>query len=493
MSYPSGQTVHLLQPVTGRTVYVAGKKLVTFQRSKNSSYVRCSANQLCIPQGLYPVFIPAQKSPLSVDSNFMNSNSSTNKNSIPLLALTNPNTSLSKDFHSLLESSAVKPVQASEFSTNSTNQTIKIKRFLPGACATIPNKLRKLSCDLVSDKDVPTTSSFPKLSVMTQTTQTDSTASHVLKPEVVNTIQNKPIVSFQNSNAHTTTLVPKQLESSPSFPIVIPFARKASSATLKNIKKNSTFCIRTGVSENKLITTDVKSVESESVNLNMASSVSAKRLFMVDVKGSGRSSDMPCSSNSVSSGNCIESKVTDKQPTVADVAVTSNSGEDSEICQKDSTSNVRILDDKSETGISNRETSVKKSQKGSISGVITSDEKKSHDDLPSIGLSSEKSQCDLSGGKTSNEKLQSNCVYSVRSSARKTMDKSATALQKRESSNTPSPRSKCKKAQEESRSTVKRTVRAASKRKRTKSQVDKMVTRSSSRRKLVLCKFRSCT
>jgi hypothetical protein len=498
VGYPSGHTVQLLRPVTSRTVCVAGNKLVNVKRRKNSQYMICNGNQL---YGCYPILVPAQ-SPSSVVTNFMNSNSSTNKNSIPLLALPNPNTNLSEGCHPILESSIVKPLQPSEFSTNSVNQTIKIKQLPPGVCAAvIPDKLRRLSCDPVPDTDMHTTTSFPKLTLTTLTTHTNSTASHVLKPDVVNTTQSKPIVSILNSNSHAATVVPKRLESSLSFPAFIPVARKVSSASLENLKKNSTFCFRTAASNipiSKLITADVKSVESESFNLNVASPVSARRLLMVNVMGSSseRSSDIPCSINSVSSGNRIESenteKVSGKQPVVADTAVTSNSNEEREISQNNGISGVRILDDKSETDISNLETSDEKSQNNSVPCVITSDDSKSQNDISSISSSNEKSQCDISSGRRSNEKLRSDSLYSVGSSTKKRINKSATSLPKQDSPSTPSPKSKSK-AQEDSGYTVKHIVRTRSRRNRTKAPVEMMVTRSSSRRKLLLYKLKSCT
>jgi hypothetical protein len=198
----------------------------------------------------------------------------------------------------------------------------------------------------------------------------------------------------------------------------------------------------------------------------------------------------------VFSGNRTESeeteKVCDKQPVVADITVTSNSSEEREISQNSGTSGVRILDGKSETGISNLETSDEKSQNNNIPCVIASDEKKSQNNISSIGSSNEKSQCDLASGRTSNEKLQNCSVYSVGSSAKKRMGRSATALRKQDSPNTSSPKSNSK-AQEHTRNTVKHIVRSRSRRNRVKAPVEMMVTRSSSRRKLVLYKLKSCT
>jgi hypothetical protein len=452
----AGPTVHLLQPVTSRTVCVAGKKLVDLQRSKNNQYVLCSGSQLYAAR-LLPALVPARKSPSSVATKFTNSSSSINKDSIPLLTIPSPNTNLIKDIPPLVTRSVIKPPQLSELSTNSTNHTIKIKQLLPGLVPTsIPDKLRKQSCDVMSVNDVHTTTNISGLTLMTHT---NSTVSCTLTPDVVNTTRNKPMISVLNSNSYASTIIPKRLESSPSSQAFIPVAKKCPSASFENFKKNPAVCLRTvasNIAVSELMTTNTKSMEPESVNMNVTSALSARRLLMLDV-----SSEVPCSSNSVSSGNGVGS-------------------EESEISQNDSVSSVRILDEKSENDISSLKDLDEKSQDDSISSVTVSD-KKSPNDISSIVSSSENSQSDNSSVRTSKQKLRNNKISSTRSSG-KTTHKSPVPSPKQDCHTTSSRKSRSK-VHEDIGSMTKNRVRSGSKRKLTKVPVEMMVTRSSSRRK----------
>jgi len=461
-----------------------------------------NGHHLHTADGCHPVVVPPQGSQLSVVTSFTNSSSVTSKDSFPLVAVLNPNNSLSKDCPPLVEMSVVKPLQASEFSTNSGNKTIKRKQLLPGMCATVvPEKLRRLSCDVVSDTEASTTVSFPKLTLTTHTTYTNSTASHALKPVVVNTTQNKPIVSILNSNSYPATIVPKKLESFPSSPTFIPVARKMFSTSLENLKKNSTVCSRTVTSlipVSKLVTSDVKSVESQSVNLNTASPVPTKRFFMVGVTmlPSQRASDIPCSSDSVTSVDGAEAD-TDKQTVVATTAVTSNKRDENGRSQNYGIFSVRILGERSENDIYNLKTPNETPQNDSISGVTSSDEKsqndsvfgvtasckKSQNGISSIDSSNEKSQNAASSVITSNRKLPKKRVYGIRSSDKKTMDKAGAALPKQKSPTNTSSRKFKSKAQEVTRSIAKNTRKARSKRNSADVPVGMMVTRSSSRKK----------
>jgi hypothetical protein len=171
-------------------------------------------------------------------------------------------------------------------------------------------------------------------------------------------------------------------------------------------------------------------------------------------------SEVPCSSNSVCSGNGVGS-------------------EGSEISQNDSVSSVRILDEKSENDISSLEDLNEKSQDDSVSGVTTSD--KSPDDITSIISSNEKSHNDNSSVRTSKQKLRNNKISCTRSSS-KTTHKSPVPSPKQDC-HTTSRRKRRSKAHEDTGSTAKKKVKPGSKRKMTKVPVQMMVTRSSSRRK----------
>jgi len=460
VSSPPGNTVHLLQPVAGRTVCVAGKKLVSVQRTKNK-YVICNGNQLYTARRGSALVVPAQKSLLSASTNLTNSSSSsTNEDSISVFAVPNPKAGLHKDCPPCGEASSVKTSQPLECSTNSANHTIKIKQLLPRVCDTlIPNKVRRLSCDVMSDTDVPTTTNFTKL---TLATQPNSIASHTLKPDVVSATQTRPGVSVRNSYA--MNIIPTRLESSSSSVTLIPVAKEVSSASLENLKKSSTVCFRTVASNipvSKLIASDSKSVESKTINLKIASPMSARKLFMLDVT---KPSDIPCSGDNASSDIGETANVCDKEP-----LMTGNNSEEREISQNDSISAVRIADIKSENDISSLETSYEKSQNESTAHNTSSAENKSQNDISTIGTLSDRLQTDISSVRKSSEKLQNKIFYVRR------LDK------KLSSPNTSSPKSKCK-AQEDTGHTANNTVRVRSKRNITKAGVEMMVTRSSGRR-----------
>lgn len=459
---PPGRAVHLLQPVGARTVCVAGRKLVSFQRTKNK-YMICDRNQLYTAQQGSALVVPAQKSLLSASTNLTNSSSnSTNEDGIPVFTVPNPKVGLHKDCPPCGEASSVKTSQPLECSTNSANQTIQIKRLLPGVCDTlIPNKVRRLSCDVMSDTDVPTTTNFTKL---TLTTQSNSIAPHTLKPDVVSTTQTKPVVSIRNSYA--MNIIPTRLESSSSSVTLLPVAKELSSASLENLKKSSTMCFRTVASNipiSKLIASDSKTVESKTINLKIASPVSARKLFMVDV--TKPSSDIPCSNHNASSDTGETENVSDKEP-----LMTANNSEEREISQNDSISTVRIADTQSENDISSLKTSYKKSQNDSTAHDTSSAENKSQNDISTIRTLSDRLQTDISSVRKSSEKLQ-NKIFYVRQ-----LDK------KLGSPNTSSPESKYK-AQEDTGHTANNTVRVRSKRNTTKAGVEMMVTRSSGRRR----------
>ena len=462
---PPGHALHLLQPVAARTVCVAGKKLVSVQRTKNK-YMICNKNQLYTAHR-GAVVVPAQKPLLSASTNRTNSSSSsTNEDSIPLFTVPNPKAGLHKESPPGGEASSVKTSQPLECSTNSANQTIQIKRLLPRVCDTlVSNKVRRLSCDVMSDTDVPptTTTNFTKL---TLTTQSNSIASHTLKPNVVSATQTKPVVSIRNSYA--MNIIPTRLESSSSSVTLIPVPKEVSSASLENLKKNSAVCFRTVASNipiSKLIAGDSKSVESKTINLKITSPMSARKLFMVDV--TKPSSDIPCSSDNASSDIGETENVSDKEPLMTD-----NNSEEREISQNDSISSVRIADAKSENDISSLKTSHEKSQNGSTAHDTSSAENKSQDDLSTIRTLSDRLQTGISSVRKSSEKLQ-NKIFYVRQ-----LDK------KLDSPNTSSPKSKCK-AQEDTGHTASNTVRVRSKRNTTKAGVEMMVTRSSGRRKIL--------
>jgi hypothetical protein len=418
-----GHTVHLLQPVTAKTVCAAGKKLISFRR-KNNQYMVCSGNQLHAAR-LVPALVSTQKSPPPSVVKFTNLNSSMNKDVISLLA----NTNLIKDCPPLVESSVIKPVQSSELSA------LKLKQVLPSVGPTfIPGKMRTASSNAVSDDNVRTTTNIPGLTLMTHTTPTDSTASCALT-QVVNTTQNKPIVSVLNSNSCATAIIPKKLESLPSSP-----------ALLRTVASN--------VSVSKQVTTNANSVEPKSVNMSMTSPLSASRPFM-----SGVSIEVPCSRSRVCSGNGVDS-------------------EESQMSQNDGVSGVRILDEKSEKDISSLKDLDEKSQKG----VTKSDKKKLRADISTTVSSNEKSQSDTASvRRTSKQKLQ-NIKISSAASSDKTTHKSPVASPKKDCHTTSSPKSRSK-AREVTVNTAKNRLRSYSKRKRTKVPVGMMVTRSSSRRK----------
>jgi hypothetical protein len=458
-----GHTVRLLQPLTTRTVCVAGKKLLSLQKSKNNQYMLCNGNQLYATR-LLPALVPTQKSPSSMVTNCTNSNSSINKDSIPLLAIPSLNTNLIMDCPPLVKHSVVTPPQSSELSTNSANNPIKIKQLVPKVCPTfMPDKQRRPSHGVMSVNDVHTTTNIPGLTLMTHTTHTNSTASSTLTPDVVNTTQNKPIVSVLNSNSYAATKIPKRLESWPSSTAFIPVARKLPSASFENVKNGPTVCLRTVASNiaiSKLMTTNTKSV-----NMNVTSPLPARKLFMLDV-----TFKVPCRSSSVSSGNGVGS-------------------EESEISQNDSVSSVGISDEKSENDISTLKDLDEKSEDDSVSGVTTSD-KKSPDNISSIISSNEKSHNDSSSVRTSKKKLR-NKISCIRSSGR-TTHRSTVPLPKQDR-HTASSRKSRSKAHEDTGSTAKKKVRSGSKRKKTKVRVEMMVTRSSSRRKCMLYGRQPCT
>ena len=463
VSSPPGHAVHLLQPVAARTVCVAGKKLVSVQRTKDK-YVICNGNKLYTTHRGSALVVPAQTSLLSASTNLTNSSSSssTNEDSISVFAVPNPKAGLHKDCPPGGEASSVKTSQPLECSTNSANQTIKIKQLVPRVCDTlIPNKVRRLSCDVMSDTDVPTTTTnFTKL---TLATQSNSIASHTLKPDVVSATQTKPGVSIRNSYA--MNIIPTRLESSSSSVTLIPVAKEVSSASLENLKKSSTVCFRTVASNipvSKLIASDSKSVESKTINLKIASPMSARKLFMLDVT---KPSDIPCSSDNASSDIGETANVCDKEP-----LMTGNNSEEREISQNDSISAVRIADIKSENDISSLETSYEKSQDESTAHNTSSAENKSQNDISTIGTLSDRLQTDISSVRKSSEKLQNKIFYVRR------LDK------KLSSPNTSSPESKYK-AQEDTGHTANNTVRVRSKRNITKAGVEMMVTRSSGRRR----------
>ena len=461
LTTPPGPAVRLLQPVTARTVCVAGKKLVSVQRSRNK-YMICNRNQLYAAHSGSALVVPAQKSISSVATNLTNSNSSTNEDSIPVLTVSNQKTGLYEDSPPMSEASAGKTPQPLECSTNSVNQTIKIKRLLPRVCDTfISDKVRRLSCDGTSHTDVATTSNFPKL---TLTTHTNSIASHTLKPDVVSATQTKPVVSIRNSYA--MNIVPTRLESSSSSVTVIPVAKEVSSASLENLKKSSTVCFRTVASSipiSKLVTSDTKSVESKTFNLKLTSPVSARKLFMLDV--TKPSLGIPCSSDSVSVGKGELENVSDEQPVV------SGNSEESEVSQNDSIAAVRISDKKSENDISSLKTSCEESQNDSTAHDTSSAEKKSQNDISTIVSLNDKSQNDISNVRESSEKIQNNKIFGVRLSDKK-IDSPSTSSQKSKY-----------KAQEGTGNAVKNTVRARAKRHTARARVKMMVTRSSGRRR----------
>lgn len=459
---PPGHAVRLLQPVAARTVCVAGKKLVHVQRTKNK-YMICNSNQLYAAHQGSAVVVPAQKSLLSASTNLTNSSSSTNENGVSVFTVTNPKAGLHKDCPPGGEASSVKTSQPLECSTNSANKTIQIKRLLPRVCDTlIPNKVRRLSCDVMSDTDVPTTTTaFTKL---TLTTHSNSIASRTLKPDVVSATQTKPVVSIRNSYA--MNIIPTRLESSSSSVTLIPVAKEVSSASLENLKKSSTMCFRTVASNipiSKLITSDSKSVESKTINLKIASPVSARKLFMVDV--TKPSSDIPCSSDNASSDTGETENVSDKEPLMTD-----NNSEEREISQNDSISTVRIADTKSESDISSLKTSCEKSQNDSTAHDTLSAENKSQNDISTMRTLSDRLQTDISSVRKSSEKLQNKIFYVRRLN------------KKLGSPNTSSPKSKYK-AQEDTGHTANNTVRVRSKRNTTKAGVEMMVTRSGGRRR----------
>lgn len=460
---PPGHAVRVLQPVAARTVCVAGKKLVSIQRTKNK-YMICNRNQLYTAHQGSAVVVPAQKSLLSASTNLTNSSSSsTNEDSIPVFTVPNPKAGLHKDCPPGGEASSVKTSQPLECSTNSANQTIQIKRLLPRVCDTlIPNKVRRLSCDVMSDTDVPTTTTtnFTKL---TLTTQSNSIASHTLKPDVISATQTKPVVSIRNSYA--MNIIPTRLESPSSSVTLIPVAKEVSSASLENLKKSSTVCFRTVASNipiSKLIASDSKSAESKTINLKIASPVSARKLFMVDVK---KPSDIPCNSDNVSCDIGETENISDKEP-----LMTGNNSEEREISQNDSISTVRIADTSSENDISSLKTSYKKSQNDSTAHDTPSAENKSQNDISTIRTLSDRLRTDISSVRKSSEKLQNKIFYVRR------VDK------KLGSPNTSSPKSKYK-AQEDTGHTSNNTVRVRSKRNTPKAGVEMMVTRSSGRRR----------
>jgi hypothetical protein len=459
---PPGHAVHLLQPVAARTVCVAGKKLVSVQRTKNK-YMICNRNQLYTAHQGSAVVVPAQKSLLSASTNLTNSSSSTNEDNVPVFTVPDPKASLHRNCPPGGE--VVKTSQPLECSTNSANQTIQIKRLLPRVCdAVIPNKVRRLSCDLMSDDDVhttttTTTTNFPKL---TLTTHTNSIASHTLKPDVVSATQTKPVVSIRNSYA--MNIIPTRLESSSSSVTLIPVAKEVSSASIENLKKSSAVCFRTVASNipiSKLIASDSKSVESKTVNLKITSPMSARKLFMVDVT---KPSDIPCSSDNMSSDIGETENVSDEEP-----LMTGNNSVEREKPQNNSISTVRILDTKSENGISSLKT-YKESQNDSTAHDTSSAENKSQNDIFTIRTLSDRLQTDMSSVRKSSEKLQ-NKIFYVRRSDKKI-----------NRPNTSSPESKYK-AQEDTGHTADNIVRVRSKRNTTKARVEMMVTRSSGRRK----------
>lgn len=412
-----GHTVHLLQPVTTKTVCASGKKLISFRR-KNNQYMVCSGNQLHAAR-LVPALVSTQKSPPSSVIKFTNSNSSVNKDVISLLA----NTNLIKDCPPLVESSVIKPVQPSEFSA------LKLRHLLPAAGSNfIPAKKRTASSNAVSDDNVCTTTNIPGLTLMTHTSPTDSTASCALTPQVVNTTQNKPIVSVLNSNSCATIIIPKKLEPSPSSP-----------ALLRTVDPN--------ISVSKQVTSNANSEEPKSVKMSMTSPTS-------DV-----SIEVPCSRSRVSSGNGVDS-------------------EESQESQNDSVSDVRILDEKSEKDISGLKELDEKSPKG----ATKSDKKKLRADISTSVSSNEKSQSDTASvSRTSKQKLQYNKISSAASSD-KTTHKSPVASPKKDCRTTSSPKYR-PKARKVTANTTKNRLRSNSKKKRTEVPVEMMVTRSSSRRK----------
>jgi len=465
---PPGHAVHLLQPIAARTVCVAGKKLVSFRRTKNK-YMICNGNQVYTAHRGSALVVPAQKSLLSASTKLTNSNSSSaNEDSIPMITVPNPKAGLHKDCPPGGEASSVETSQPLECSTNSANQTIKRNQLLPHVCDTlIPNKVRRLSCDVMSDTYVPTTTTtttttnFTKL---TLTTQSNSIASHTLKPNVVSATQTKPVVSIRNSYA--MNIIPTRLESSSSSVTLIPVAKEVSSTSLESLKKSSAVCFRTVASNipiSKLIASDSKSVESKTINLKIASPVSARKLFMVDVMKP--SSDIPCSSDNASSDIGETENVSDKKPLMG-----GNNSEERKISQNDSISTVRIADTKSENDISSLETSYKKSQSDSTAHDTSSAETKPQNDFSTIRTLSDRLQTDISSVRKSNEKLQNKIFYVRR------LDK------KLGSPNTTSPKSKYK-AQEDTGHTANNTVRVRSKRNTTKAGVEMMVTRSGGRRR----------
>lgn len=466
MTSPPGHGVHLLQPIAARTVCVAGKKLVSVQRTKNK-YMICNGNQLYAAHRGSALVVPAQKSLLSASTNLTNSSSSSsaNEDSIPVITVPDPEAGLHKDCPPGGEASSFKTSQPLECSTNSANQTVKIKQLLPHVCDTlIPNKVRRLSCDVMSDTYVPTTTTATNFTKLTLTTQSNSIASHTLKPNVVSVTQTKPVVSIRNSYA--MNIVPTRLESSSSSVTLIPVAKEVSPASLENLKKSSAVCFRTVASNipiSKLIASDSKSVESKTINLKIASPMSARKLFMVDVTKT--SSDIPCSSDNASSDIGETENVSDKEPLMS-----GNNSEDRKISQNDSISTVRIADTKFENDISSLETSYEKSQNDSSAHDTSSAASKSQNDISTVRTLSNRLQTDISSVRKSNEKLQNKIFYVRR------LDK------KLGSPNTSSPKSKYK-AQEDTGHTANNTIRVRSKRNTTKAGVEMMVTRSSGRRR----------
>jgi hypothetical protein len=447
-----GHTVHLLQPLTAKTVCVAGKKLISFRR-KDSQYMLCSGNQLQATR-IVPAVVPAQKSPSSVATKFTTLKNSINKDITPLLAHAN----LIRDcppLVPLVKSSVVKPVQASEFSTKHANPTLKLRQLLSAVGSSyVSDKLRTPSSNMVSDNSVHTSTTTPRLTLTTHATQTDSTASCTLTPDVVNTTQNKPKMSVLKSNPYAAAIIPNRLESSLSSPAFIPLATELSSANFEKSPAVSLRNVASNITVRKKMRINTKSVESESVNMNVTSALAATRPTMPGV-----SLEVPHSSSSVLSGNGVDS-------------------EESKMSQNDSVSSVRILDEKSGKYISSHKDLDEKSQ----DGVTTSDEKKPQADISSIVSSNEKPQSDTSRvRRTSKEKLQNNKISSAQPSSKRT-HKSPVPSPKR-NCRTASSRESRSKARGVSASTTKSRLRSNSKRKRTDVPVEMMVTRSSSRRK----------
>jgi hypothetical protein len=232
------------------------------------------------------------------------------------------------------------------------------------------------------------------------------------------------------------------------------------------MKKRSTVCFRTVASNipiSKLIAGDSKSVESKTINLKIASPMSARKLFMVDV--TKPSSDIPCNSDNASSDIGKNENGSDKEP-----LMTGNNSGEREISQNDSISSVRIADTKSENDISSLKTSHKKSQNGSTAHDTLSAENKSQNDLSTIRTLSDRLQTGISRVRKSSEKLRNKIFYVRR------LDK------KLDSPNTSSTKSKCK-AQEGTGHAASNTLRVRSKRNTTKAGVEMMVTRSGGRRR----------